>query len=448
MNQDLTFPEGFVWGTATSAYQIEGAWDKDGKGLSIWDQFVRLPGRIAHGHTGDAACDHYHRYREDVALMKALGLKAYRFSVSWPRVLPNGRGPANPLGLDFYDRLVDELLHAGIEPFLTLYHWDLPLALQEREGWANRDTAYFFADYAAVVAGRLADRVTFWITHNEPWVMSWLGYGWGEHAPGLRDMRLAVTASHHLLLSHGLAVQVLRDRNRDAQVGITLDFNPVYPQTPSPEDQAAAQRADGFRNRWFLEPVVVGSYPPDMGALHAPLDGVVRPGDMALIFQKLDFLGVNYYTRSVVRHDPTENPLQVGHVRVEGSERTAMDWEIFPQGLYDLLVRLHRDYRIPALYVTENGAAFPDSLGSGGTINDPQRIAYLKAHLLQSHRALQAGVPLRGYFVWTLLDNFEWTHGYTKRFGLVYVDFTNQRRIPKASAHWYAKVIAANAVSE
>ncbi len=440
----MKFPEGFLWGAATSAYQIEGAWNEDGKGPSIWDTFAHTPGKIRDGSTGDVACDHYHRWREDVALMKTLGLKAYRFSISWPRVLPSGKTPVNPKGLDFYDRLVDALLEAGIVPFVTLYHWDLPQALQDLGGWANRDLAYYFADYAAVVARRLGDRVTYWTTLNEPWVISWIGHGWGEHAPGLRNPKVALQVAHHLLLSHGLAVDVLRDLvGPSAQVGIVLDLSPVYPASDNPKDRAASQWADGFRNRWFLDPLFRGSYPADMWALYGDLAPKVKPGDMAQIARRLDFLGVNYYTRAVVAHDPKEK-FQVRQVQVQTSEHTEMGWEIYPQGLFELLARLVREYKVPAIFVTENGAAFNDEVTTDGQVRDEKRIQYLYVHIREAHRAIQEGVPLKGYFVWSLLDNFEWTYGYTKRFGIIYVDYQTLRRIPKESAYWYAKVIENN----
>lgn len=444
MSEISKFPEGFLWGVATSAYQIEGAWNEDGKEPSIWDTFTHTPGKIHDGSTGDVACDHYHRWREDIALMKELGLKAYRFSVSWPRVIPQGRGPLNPKGLDFYDRLVDGLLEAGIVPFLTLYHWDLPQALQNLGGWVNRDVAYYFADYAAVLARRLGDRVIYWATHNEPWVMSWVAHGWGEHAPGMRNPKAALQVAHHLLLSHGLAVDVIRDQvGPKAQVGIVLDLSPIYPASDDPKDRVASWQADGFRNRWFLDPLFRGSYPTDMWNLFGKLVPKVKPGDMAQISRRLDFLGVNYYTRTIVAHDPRER-FHVRYVPAETGERTAMGWEIYPSGLYEILVRLHREYQVPALFVTENGAAFNDELSSDGQIRDEKRIQYLKAHIQQAHRAILDGVPLKGYFVWSLLDNFEWAHGYTKRFGIVYVDYKTLRRIPKESARWYAKVVANN----
>lgn len=443
------FPEDFLWGAATSAYQIEGAWNEDGKGESIWDRFVRIPGKIENGDTGDVACDHYHRFREDVALMKAIGLKAYRFSVSWPRVLPRGDGPVNPKGLDFYDRLVDELLASGIIPVLTLYHWDLPQALQDRGGWISRDTAYIFADYAAAVAKRLGDRVPFWITHNEPWVVAWPGYAWGKLAPGMENLELAIQAAHHLLLSHGLAVEALRDfLPEKAQVGIVLNLSPVHPVSPSPADQEAARKAEGFLNRWFLDPLFCASYPADMVGLLGPLTPKVTAGDMRVISRRLDFLGVNYYTRQVVRGAGAPAPFGVELVSVPGAEYTEMGWEVYPDGLYELLLRVHRDYRPPAIIVTENGAAFPDELSPNGRVHDSKRVEYLREHIKSCHRALREGVPLRGYFVWSLLDNFEWAYGYTKRFGLFYVDYKTQRRIPKESADFYARVIAENGLLE
>jgi beta-glucosidase len=447
MAELLKFPAGFYWGAATSAYQIEGAWNEDGKGESIWDRFCHAPGHILGGDTGDVACDHYHRWQEDVALMKELGLKAYRFSVSWPRVIPAGKGPLNPQGLDFYDRLVDALCKAGIEPLVTLYHWDLPQALQDLGGWANRDIAHYFADYAAVLARRLGDRVTWWATHNEPWVVAWLGYAWGQHAPGLQNLRVALQVAHHLLLSHGLAVDALRDGSTKARVGIVLNLSPVHAASSKPEDVSAAHRVDGFHNRWFLDPLFWGSYPGDVWALcvGGGLAPEVKPGDMARISRRLDFLGVNYYTRAVVAHDP-QAEFQIRHVRVEGSEYTEMGWEVYPPGLYELLVRLHREYKVPALFVTENGAAFQDQLTSEGRVPDERRLSYLREHLTQAYRAIQEGVPLKGYFVWSLLDNFEWAYGYTKRFGLVYVDYATQRRILKDSALWYRRCIAENAV--
>lgn len=443
----LEFPQGFLWGAATASYQIEGAWNEDGKGESIWDRFSHTPGKVVDGDTGDIACDHYHRWMDDIRLMREIGLKAYRFSTSWPRVLPVGRGKVNPLGLDFYDRLVDGLLAAGIQPFITLYHWDLPQALQELGGWGNRDVAYWFADYAALVGRRLGDRVKHWITHNEPWVVAVLGHWNGYHAPGLADPRLAIQVAHHLLLSHGEAVRALRDAGgANANVGITLNLSPVHPATKSEADQAAARRQDSFLNRWFLDPLFKGAYPPDLLDLYGEFAPQVKPGDMARIQASIDFLGVNYYTRSIVKDDPSAPLLRTASVQIEGAEYTEMGWEVYPPGLWELLTRLQRDYNPPALYVTENGCAFRDEVNEQGQVDDERREAYLREHFIQAHRAIQDGVKLHGYFVWSLMDNFEWAWGYTKRFGLAYVDYPTQRRILKRSGRWYSAVIAQNAV--
>jgi beta-glucosidase len=431
-------PSDFVWGAAVSAYQIEGAVDEDGRGESIWDRFTATPGRIANGDTGAVACDSYHRYREDVALMSRLGLKAYRFSISWPRVIPDGRGPVNSAGLDFYDRLVDELLVNGIQPYPTLYHWDLPQPLEDRGGWPVRDTVDAFAEYVEAVSARLSDRVTHWITHNEPWVAAWLGYGWGEHAPGRHSDSDALAAAHHLLLSHGRATEVLR-RNGSAQVGITLDAIPIHPYTESEADIAAARFEDGFRNRWFVDPVLRGEYPPDMLEHFAEILPPIADGDLRAIATPLEFVGVNYYRRHVVRSGSNGRPVIVESPSVE---RTAMGWEVYPDGLLELLVRLNEDYDVPPIYITENGAAFDDSRRNG-TVDDPQRTAYIARHVEAIAEAIDQGVPMAGYFVWSLLDNFEWTRGYAKRFGLVYVDYETLERVPKASYHWYRQLIAA-----
>ena len=445
----LRFPEGFVWGAATSAYQIEGGVAEGGRGPSIWDTFCRSECKVFQGHTGDVACDHYHRYAEDVELMRSLGLHAYRFSIAWPRILPEGRGEVNPEGLDFYDRLVDALLAAGIQPFATLYHWDLPQALQDAGGWASRDTVGAFCEYADAVSRRLGDRVKNWITHNEPWVVAFLGHAWGRHAPGLQDMATALQVAHHLLLSHGESVPILRENGgAGAQVGITLNLAPVHPASPAAKDVAAARRRDGYLNRWFLDPLFKGTYPEDMLALYGELAPTVRPGDMARIAAPLDFLGVNYYTRNLVRDDPESPELGSRLVTPEGAEVTEMGWEVYPQGLYELLIRLRDDYRPPAIYITENGAAFPDEATPDGRVFDPRRIAYLDGHLRQAHRAIREGVPLKGYFVWSLLDNFEWSHGYSKRFGLVYVFYPTQQRIVKESGYWYRRVIERNGLVE
>lgn len=441
-----TFPEGFLWGTATASYQIEGAVCEDGRGESIWDRFCHTPGRIAGGDTGDAAADHYHRWQEDLRIMKELGLGAYRFSVAWPRVIPDGTGAVNPAGLDFYERLVDALLAAGIEPFVTLYHWDLPQALQEKGGWPNRDSAAWFADYAAVVSGRLGDRVHHWITHNEPFVAAFEGYGSGNHAPGICDPRAAVQAAHHLLLSHGLAVPVLRQNGDErTQVGITLNLTWVDPASDRPADVEAARRLDGSINRLFLDPLFKGAYPADLLAHARDLAPRVEPDDLLQISTPIDFLGVNYYTRSIVADDPTGGPLAARQIVPAYAELTEMGWEVYPEGLYKLLRRVHDDYRPPAIYITENGCALADR-PVDGRVHDERRIAYLREHFMQARRAIDEGVPLRGYFVWSLLDNFEWAFGYSKRFGLVYVDYATQARILKDSARWFRQVATANAV--
>jgi beta-glucosidase len=447
MAKKLTFPPQFYWGTATASYQIEGGWNEDGKGESIWDTFSHTPGKIRDGSTGDVACDHYHRWKEDVALMKEIGCNAYRFSISWPRVIPKGKGKVNPLGLSFYDRLVDALLEANITPFITLYHWDLPQALQDEGGWANRDTAYYFAEYASVIAHKLGDRVKHWITHNEPWVVAWIGYGWGEHAPGIRNEKVAIQVSHHLLLSHGLAVEVLRDISPDSEVGITLNLSPIHPASDSEEDKLAASRQDGFLNRWFLDPVFRGHYPPDILELFSANAPKVMPGDMAIIARRVDFVGINYYSRGIVRFNPKAGPLQAEGVAPEGAEFTEMGWEIYPPGIYEIIMRVWKDYQPKKIYITENGAAFADEIAPDGGVHDQKRKDYLREHFIQAHRAIEEGANLCGYFIWTLMDNFEWAHGFTKRFGIVYTDYPTQRRIMKDSALWYKNVIKENGVN-
>jgi beta-glucosidase len=438
-------PLGFVWGAAGSAYQVEGAVDEDGRGESIWDRYVTVPGAIANGDTGTVACDSYHRFGDDVVLMRELGIGAYRFSISWPRVLPEGRGRVNPAGLDYYDRVVDELLANGIEPYVTLYHWDLPQALEERGGWPSRDTVYAFAEYVEVVVARLGDRVRNWITQNEPWVVSWLGYGIGEHAPGRRSDADALAAAHHVLLSHGRAAEVLRRDAPDARVGVTLDLYPMYPLTDAASDIEAARRLDGSRNRWFLEPLLSLGYPSDVLDRYASILPTIEDGDMETIGARLDFLGVNYYSRAVVRAGA--DPALPIAVDLDRTERTEMGWEVYPDGLTDLLVRLHRDYELPDVYITENGAAYPDAR-TNGSVADPQRISYLERHVGALADAVARGVPVRGYFLWSLLDNFEWAFGFSRRFGIVYVDFETLERVPKASFAWYRDVIAAQRAAQ
>jgi beta-glucosidase len=423
-----------------SAYQVEGAVDADGRGESIWDRFSATPGKVANGDSGAIACDAYHRYPEDVKLIQQLGLDAFRFSIAWPRILPEGRGRPNAAGLDFYDRLVDELLAAGIEPFVTLYHWDLPQALEDRGGWPMRSTADAFAEYVGVVCERLSDRVHNWITQCEPWVISWLGYGLGEHAPGRRSDADALAAAHHVLLGHGLAADVLRGMSADAKVGITIDLVAFHAGSDSEADRAAVRRADGFRNRWILDPVLRGEYPSDMLEAWASILPPIEDRDLATISTRLDFLGVNYYTRSVVRAGPDGAPETVeGH----DVEKTAMGWEVYPDGLHELLLRLRDDYELPELYVTENGAAYADRRDNG-RVHDPSRISYVSRHLDAIARAIADGIPVRGYLLWSLLDNFEWAFGYSRRFGIVYVDYETLERVPKASYHWYRDYIAAS----
>jgi beta-glucosidase len=446
MPTKVPFPSDFLWGAATSAYQIEGAWDEDGKGESIWDRFSHTPGTIAHGDTGDVACDHYHRWRQDVDLMKKLGLKGYRFSIAWPRVLPEGRGRANDAGLDFYSELVDALFEASIQPFVTLYHWDLPQALQDEGGWPARPTAEAFVEYADLVTRRLGDRVKNWMTLNEPFVSAFVGYLEARHAPGHSDLGEALAAAHHLLLAHGWAVPVVRDNVPGAQVGIALNVSGQVPASPSFADRAAAWQRDGVVNRWFLDPLSGRGYPADIVAQHGhPMDFVL-PGDVEAIAVPLDLLGVNYYSRTIVRSTEVAEAENSPRTVIASPNRTEMGWEVYPEGLYNILARLHFDYRFPALYVTENGAAYADEVSTDGSVHDPERAAYLGQHFRAAARAVAAGVPLKGYFVWSLLDNFEWGHGYSKRFGLVYVDYPTQRRVLKDSALWYSQIIAANDV--
>ncbi len=441
MAELLQFPAGFAWGTATAAYQIEGAVNEDGRGPCIWDTFAHTPGRTLNGDTGDVACDHYHRYPQDIALMKELGLNAYRFSIAWPRVLPGGRGQVNAAGLDFYDRLVDGLLAAGIEPYVTLYHWDLPQALQDQGGWLNRDTSRAFADYAEVVATRLGDRVHHWITHNEPLVVAFFGHWMGFHPPAMHDPAAAAQVGHHLLLSHGLALPALRAAgDSQTQVGITLVLQPVYPASDSEADLAVARREETIWLKWFLEPLFKGAYPLDEMAAAGFGQFTVEAGDLEAIAQPLDFLGVNYYTRNVARGAASSDEAEAQ------AERTTMGWEVYPDGLRALLERVHQDYAPRAIYITENGAAFEDTLREDGSVEDDRRLRYLQQHFCAAHQAISAGVPLRGYFVWSLLDNFEWTFGYSQRFGIIYTDYATQRRYIKKSGYFYRDVAAQNGV--
>jgi beta-glucosidase len=438
------FPKSFVWGAATASYQIEGAWDEDGKGESIWDRFSHTPGNVHNNDTGDVACDHYHRWRDDVALMKALGLKAYRFSISWPRILPDGRGRVNQAGLNFYGGLVDALLDAGIAPYVTLYHWDLPQPLQNQGGWPARTVVDAFAEFADIMGRTLGDRVKHWITVNEPWVSAFIGHQDGRHAPGHTDRKEALAAAHHLLLAHGRAVPILRANCPGASVGIALNLTPQEPASPSAADRRESAWVDGYINRWFLDPLVGREYPRDMVASFGDVLDFVQDGDMRTIAEPMDLLGVNYYTRNIVRSRDLSEAENQQRTVVPGDEQTEMGWEVYPQGLYDTLGRLHFGYGFPSIYVTENGAAFPDTVAPDGGVSDPARRSYIQRHLQMVRRAIASGVPVKGYFVWSLLDNFEWSFGYSKRFGIVHVDYRTQQRTPKASAEWYRQVILEN----
>ncbi len=447
--QKIAFPAGFRWGAATASYQIEGAVNEDGRGVSIWDTFVRQPGKIKNGATGDVACDHYHRYAADVALLKQLNLNSYRFSIAWPRIIPDGRGALNQKGLDFYDRLTDALLKKGIEPFATLYHWDLPQKLQDAGGWTNRATVDAFAVYTETVARRLGDRIKHWVTQNEPLVTTFLGHVTGQHAPGVQDLAAALQVSHHLLLSHGRGVQILRANVKKSQVGLANVAIYIEAATDKPADTAAAQRYDGMVMRWFYDPLYKGAYPAEVLENYRKLfkkDGLlpIQEGDMKTIAAPTDFLGLNYYTRNRVGAG-FEPPAGIRREPPAGTP-TAMGWEVYPPGLYEVLRRVTQDYAPAALYITENGAAYEDTLTPAGKVLDPQRQTYLQEHLRQMHRALADGVPLRGYFAWSLLDNFEWAEGYDKRFGLFYVDYPTQRRILKQSGAWFAQVARRNGI--
>jgi len=455
---ELRFPPGFRFGAATAAYQIEGGSRENGRTPSIWDTFSRLPGRVRNGDTGDIAADHLHRMPEDVALMADLGLTDYRFSVSWPRVQPTGRGPAVQRGLDFYRWLTDQLLDAGIRPVATLYHWDLPQELEDAGGWPERDTAYRFADYAALVADALGDRIAHWTTLNEPWCSAFLGYASGVHAPGRTDPAGALRAAHHLSLGHGLAVGVLRRAlPKAAEVSLTLNLAAVRSGGDSDADRDAVRRIDALANRIFLDPVFRRRYPRDLLNDTAALTdwSFVQDGDLDVISRPIDALGINYYTPTVVAAAPLDRPAPAGPSPWPGAEhgvcfssapgpRTAMDWTVDPGGLAELLARLHQDLPRTPLLITENGAAYDDYADPSGAVHDPERVAYIKDHLTAVHDAVAAGIDVRGYFVWSLLDNFEWAFGYSKRFGIVHVDFASQRRTPKDSARWYAALIAAN----
>lgn len=447
MTTKITFPEGFVWGVATASYQIEGGAEADGRAPSIWDTFSATPGKVKNGDTGMVACDHYNRYRDDIALMKdGLGVGNYRFSIAWPRIVPQGTGAVNAAGLDYYDRLVDALLEAGITPWATLYHWDLPQALEDTGGWPNRAVADAYVHYADVVTRALADRVKHWMTFNEPWVFTYLGYGDGIHAPGRTSFQDYLDAAHHFLLAHAKAVPVIRSNvGAHASVGLVLNHTWVDPATDSTEDVAAATRQMGFQNRWFADPLYHGSYPQDMLDWYAEAgyQPPIQDGDMALIQGEPDFIGINFYTREVVKHDPDgHSVLKTTQIKQPG-EHTEMGWEVSPESMYRVLRWSYDTYGTDPLYVTENGAAFVDVL-EGDAVHDDRRLAYYKSYIHNVHRAIEDGVPLKGYFAWSFMDNFEWSFGYDKRFGIVYVDYETQQRTIKDSGRWYAEMIAAN----
>ena len=440
--QRIDFPADFRWGCSTSSYQIEGAAREDGRGESIWDRFCATPGKIRDGSNGDVACDHYHRWPEDMDMAKGLGVNAYRFSIAWPRIFPQGVGAKpNAKGLDFYSRLVDGMLERGLQPWATLYHWDLPQALQDQGGWVNRDTVAAFLEYTDAVTRHLGDRVKHWITHNEPFCSAFLGHSEGCHAPGIRDHAAALQVCHHLLLSHGQAIPLIKRNVADAKVGITLSLHPIAPATQSPADVAAAQRHDGTRNRWFLDPLYGRGYPADVLQMLGPLAPKVQAGDLEAIATKADFLGVNYYFPETVADAPGQGVTHSKVVESHDVERTAFGWEVSPEGMTTLLARVHRDYAPGDIYLTENGSTWDDVMLPDGTVNDAQRVSYLARHLAAAKQAMALGVPLKGYFYWSLLDNFEWAEGYIRRFGLAWVDYATQQRTLKASGHWYANFL-------
>jgi beta-glucosidase len=456
----LFFPEGFLWGVSASAYQIEGAVDEDGRSPSIWDTFSHRPGATRHGDTGDIACDHYHRMQADVALMAELGVGAYRFSVAWNRVQPDGKTVVNEAGLGFYNRLVDTLLAHDIRPVVTLYHWELPQSLEDEGGWLERETARRFAAFAEIVAGSLGDRVELWVTLNEPWCSAFVGYSMGHHAPGLAEIGAGAIASHNLLLAHGMAARAIAaSAGAGAQIGSALNISPVSAASVRPEDVAAARRVDDQRNRWFLDPLFKGCYPSELLEEYTRLVGrdFVQDGDYEIMRTGVDFLGVNYYSPQRVAAAKDDRSASTGRSTYgawlgvddrsrDDVPRTAMGWTVEPEGLTEILVRVRRDYGDVAMYVTENGASFHDYVDPNGTVCDFERIEYLRAHLAAAHAAISQGVDLRGYLLWSLYDNFEWAEGYGQRFGLAFTDYRTQERIFKQSAHWYKAVMAANAV--
>ena len=433
------FAKDFLWGCSTSAYQVEGAADVDGRGATIWDKFCEKPGAIRDGSNGAVACDHYNRWEQDLDLASNLGLNSYRFSIAWSRIFPDGSGGApNSKGLDFYSRLVDGLLSRGIEPWPTLYHWDLPQVLQEQGGWKNRDTAAAFADFAHAVSHRLGDRVKHWITHNEPWCTAFLGHCEGIHAPGEKDIGAALQVCHHVLLSHGMAIPAIRSNAPSAKVGIALSLHPLKSASDQQQDIDATTRHDGLRNRWFLDPLYGRGYPAEMWQLFGKDAPIVKDGDLPTIATETDFLGVNYYFPETIKNAPGEGPISTRVVEHDNVERTGFGWEVSPEGMVTLLERITNDYKPPEIYITENGSTYDDIVAQDGRIIDLERQSYLERHLTMLKVSIASGVPVKGYFAWSLLDNFEWAEGYTRRFGLIHVDFHTQQRKLKLSGEWYS----------
>jgi beta-glucosidase len=441
----IQFPKNFQWGTSTSAYQVEGAWNEDGKGESIWDRFSHTPGLVQGGDTGDVACDFYHRYRQDVALMKELGVNASRFSISWPRIFPEGKGAINPKGLDFYDRLVDELLAAGITPFPTLYHWDLPQTMQDLGGWTNRDVAEHFADYCTAVVDHLGDRVKRWMIFNEPWIFITLGYVLGIHAPGIRDTETALRAMHVVNVAQGLAVRAVRATGKVDAVGSASSMTWASPASDSEEDRDAAERMHACSNIWCLEPALNGRYPDAYFSRLDPSRLGIQPGDMEIIKVPLDFIGINLYSGAVFANDPNDENIGVRRIELPDLEQTDFGWDVFPEAIYHVIMRIWNDYHLP-IYITENGCSYSDGPDDQGIVRDDRRTRFLRQYIGQVGRAISEGADVRGYYHWSSTDNFEWAEGYKQRFGLIHVDFATQKRTVKQSGYWYRDLIRLNAI--
>ncbi len=443
----MKFNKEFKWGAATASYQIEGAYNQDGRGLSIWDTFSSTKGNVLNGDTGNEACEHYNKLEEDIELMKEIGLETYRFSIAWPRIFPLGRGKVNQKGLDFYNKLIDGLLKAGIEPAITLYHWDLPQALQDKGGWESKETVDAFVDYAEVIFKTFGDRVNTWITHNEPFVVAFHGNSTGDHAPGIKNHLVALKVAHNLLVSHGLVVRKFREMDIAGNIGITLNLSYAYTVSDSKEDSLAADLFTAFYNGWFLDPIFKGNYPKNLVHIYKEryedIDFLFE--NVEVISEEIDFLGINYYSRGLVEFDSTSDFFNIKTIKPEESNYTAMNWEIYPKGLYDLLINISKEYTDLPLYITENGAAFNDKVVDG-IVNDTRRIEFLKGHFESAYDAIQSGVNLQRYYVWSLMDNFEWAYGYSKRFGIIFVDYSTKERILKNSAHWYKEVIKNNCI--